>query len=348
MCTALLKNFDSDQRCLQLTKENKALVVSRRPVLAALGAGGLGALSAPAAAAATASPAMASPSRAGDGVFLDYTQESLDAAYNQLHYAPDGLSVVAKYSELSKDVRGRARFTTHSYGRSPHETLDFFPSADAGSPILIFIHGGEWRSGAKEMYSFLAPPFVAAGINVVCLDFAPIPTVRMPVMAEQVSAAAEWIYRNGRALGGDPNRIFLAGHSSGAHLAAVLAASEWRGRKVPRDVVKGTVCLGGVYDLYPVLLSYRREYVTLSDMERDALSPALHLGAVRCPIVVSHGTKETPEFQRQASAFAAALRRKIFEFVPVQDADHFEALLELADPQSRLARATVDLILTRA
>lgn len=333
---------------MQLTKENKERVVSRRPVLAALGAGGLAAFTAPAAGAATASPAMASPSPAGDHVFLDYTQESLDAAYNQLHYAPDGLSVVARYSELSKDVRERTGFTTHSYGKSPEETLDFFPAATVGSPIMVFIHGGEWRGGAKEMYSFLAPPFVKAGINVVCLDFASIPRVRMPGMVEQVSAAVEWVYRNGRMLGGDPNRIFLAGHSSGAHLAAVLAASEWHGRKIPREVIKGTICLGGMYDLYPVLLSYRREYVELSDTERDNLSPALHLDAVRRPVIVAHGTKETPEFQRQASAFAAALRRKVFEFVPVQDSDHFEALLELADPQSRLARAAVDLILTRA
>ncbi|TWD47086.1 arylformamidase [Arthrobacter sp. AG367] len=303
---------------------------------------------APAAGAATDSKARRSSGLDGEHIFLDYTQESLDAAYNQLHYAPNGLSVVARYSELSKDVRASRSFTTHSYGQSAEETLDYFPAASAGAPICIFIHGGEWRSGTKEMYSFLAPRFVDSGISFVTLDFASIPKARIPDMAEQVSTAVEWVFQNSRQLGGDPNRIFIAGHSSGAHLAAVLATSDWRGSSVPRDVIKGTLCLGGMYDLYPVLLSYRRDYVVLSDKERDSLSPALHLDSIRRPVLVACGTKETPEFQRHASSFAAALRQKAFDFVQVQDSDHFEALLQLADPGSSLARSAVDLILTQA
>ena len=334
---------------MQLTyREEDRRLIGRRPVLGAIGAGGIAAVVGSAASSASAAPLQNEGATQPEQVFLDYTQDALDAAYNQLYYAPEGLGVVARYSERSAEVREGTSFSTHAYGGTAEETLDFFPAASADAPTLIFIHGGEWRSGKKEMYSFLAPLFLQSGINFVSLDFASIPTLRLPGMADQVASAIEWVYQNGRKLGGDPHRIFVAGHSSGAHLAAVMATREWRGRTAPRGVIKGAICVGGMYDLYPVLLSYRREYVLLSDSERDVLSPAIHIDSIGCPVLVAYGTKETPEFQRQASAFAASLRRKTFEFVPVRDANHFEALLDLANPQSRLARAAVDLILSQA
>ncbi|MCX2750442.1 alpha/beta hydrolase [Arthrobacter sp. MI7-26] len=285
---------------------------------------------------------------AGDAlVFLDYTQATLDAAYDQLHYAPNGLDVVAAYNERSTEVRKKLPYTTHSYGASVDETLDFFPAAQKSSPLCVFIHGGEWRMGNKEMYSFLAPTLVDAGISVAVLDFSTISSVGMPRMAEQVAGAVEWIFQNSRSLGADPRRIFLAGHSSGAHLAAVTATRDWKGRRLPQGVIKGTVCLGGMFDLYPVLLSYRRGYIALTAKERDALSPSLHLDSLSGPLIVAYGSEETPEFQRQSVAFAAALRDRARRMHKVQGANHFEVLLELADASTPLAKSAIELMLNQ-
>ncbi|MCX2750028.1 alpha/beta hydrolase [Arthrobacter sp. MI7-26] len=279
-------------------------------------------------------------------VFLNYTQDELDDAYNQLRYAREAASVGDLYNSLSIRTRSSNNFSSHSYGASADETLDYFHSETADSnPIFIFIHGGEWRLGTKEMYSFLAPAFLDAGIDFVSLDFSLIPSVRIPEMSSQIHEAVRWIYNHSRELGGNPDQIVIGGHSSGAHLAAVLAVSDWTGYSVPQDVVKGALCLSGVYDLYPVILSYRKGFVSLSTEEVLSYSPIRHISPERKGgFIVSHGTRETPEFQRQSAAFAAMLGAGARDLVVMEDRDHFEVLLELANSQSVLFQKVISLV----
>jgi arylformamidase len=277
----------------------------------------------------------------GTKVFLDYTQEELDRAYDQRVWAPNAAEVIQRYATASRAVREQfARRAAVPYGPAEDETLDVFAPASAGAPIHVFVHGGAWRGGHADDYSFPARVFVPAGACFVPLNFASIPKVRLPEMAAQVCRAIAWVYRNGRSLGGDPERIHLSGHSSGAHLAAVALTTDWPALGVPQTVLKSGLCVSGMYDLRAPLLSARSAYVKVSPQEEDALSPERHLDRIRCPIAVVHGEKESPEFKRQATGFAAALARAghAAELGVGPGLNHFELLETLAEPDGLLAR----------
>lgn len=273
-------------------------------------------------------------------VFLDYTQEELDRAYDQTVWAPDQDALIQRYATRSAATRERLKFKPGiAYGPSEDEVLDIFPAERERAPIHVFVHGGAWRGGGKDLYSFPADTFVPAGATYVALNFANIPKARLPEMADQIRRAVAWLYANAASFGGDRERIFVSGHSSGGHLAAVLLTTDWVSLNLPRDIIKGGVCASGIYDMHPAMLSSRRNYVTLSPAEEAALSPLLHLDVVSCPIGVVHGTRESPEFQRQARAFVAALAGggHRHEFAVLEGLNHFEVCDSLADAHSTLS-----------
>jgi arylformamidase len=276
-------------------------------------------------------------------VFLDYTQEELDQAYEQRVWAPNFEELSARYRRESEVVRQRLPHRVVAYGPSPDETLEVLPAATPAAPIHLFIHGGRWLTPAHEGFVYAAPTFVAAGATFVAARFATLPKVRLPDMVDQLRRAVAWLHANARSLGTDPARIHVSGHSSGGHLAAVLLTTDWAARGLPADVLKGGLCVSGMYDLRPVLLSSRSAYVKLDAEEEDALSPQRHLDRVRCPITVAYGDRESPEFQRHGRDFAAALAaaRLSSSSLAMVGLNHFEGIMSLADPASPLARAAL-------
>jgi len=225
-------------------------------------------------------------------VYLNYDQEELDRNYDQRAWAPNADETIARWITGSAAARSSLRHRANlAYGSTEDERLDIFPAARAGAPILVFIHGGAWRSLSKEDSCYAAPAFVAAGVNFVALNFANIPKVRLPDMVAQVRRGVAWVYRNARELGGDPNRLYVAGHSSGGHLAASVLVTDWRTHRLPNTIVKGGLCISGMYDLEPVILSARSSYVKLSKQEEMELSPARHLYALSCPVAIAYGEK---------------------------------------------------------
>jgi arylformamidase len=274
-------------------------------------------------------------------IFLDYTQEELDRAYDQTVWAPNQDELIQRYATRSAATRQRLKFKPGiAYGPSEDEVLDIFPADKEATPIHVFVHGGAWRGGSKDLYSFPADTFVPAGATYVALNFANIPKARLPEMADQIRRAVAWLYANAASFGGDRERIFVSGHSSGGHLAAVLLTTDWVALNLPREIIKGGVCASGIYDMHPAMLSSRRNYVTLSQAEEAALSPLRHLDVVSCPIGVAHGTRESPEFQRQGRAFVAALAGGGYrhEFAVLDGLNHFEVCDSLADAHSPLSQ----------
>lgn len=284
---------------------------------------------------------------AGPKVWLDMDQQALDDAYNQRKYASNAAQLGKRYAANSDELRARRgepeRF---AYGKAEVEGLDVYRCGRGGAPIHIFIHGGAWRAGTARQYAFVGEPFLAGGAHYVVPDFSTVQDHGgdLAPLADQVRRAVAWVYANAGRFGGDARRIFISGHSSGAHLAGVVLTTDWKGQfGLPADVVKGAVLVSGMYDLKPVRLSSRREYVHLTDATEDALSAQRHLGMINAPAIVAWGTLETPEFIRQSSDFAAALKAagKPVQTVVAPQYNHFEIIETLANPLSPLGRAAL-------
>ena len=155
-------------------------------------------------------------------------------------------------------------------------------------------------------------------------------------MADQVRRAIAWIHANANRFGGNRDRIYVAGQSSGGHLAAVALTTDWRKDfGLPSDLIKGGFCISGIYDLAPVRLSQRSTYVKFDDAMVESLSPIRHIGNLRAPLIVAHGTDETPEFQRQSRAFVAAAKaaNKPAEFIVAENYGHFDLPETLMSPK---------------
>lgn len=307
---------------------------------AALTAGG-------AALAQQQAPAGQAPRAKGPAVWLDMDQAELDAAYDQSKYAPNLGQIVKRYATNSEAARARLgaprRF---AYGPSPIEALDVYPTKRPNAPVHVFIHGGAWRGGFAKDYAFLAENFVHAGAHYVALDFVNVLEAggNLMPMAEQVRRAVAWVYRNARSFGGDPERLYVSGHSSGGHLAGVVLVTDWRKEfNLPADTVKGGLCCSGMFDLKPVRLSARSSYVKFTDEIEHALSSQRHLDKLAAPLIVAYGTLETPEFQRQSRDFAAAVKAagKPVQLVLAEGYNHFEILETLASPHGVVGRAAL-------
>ena len=290
------------------------------------------------------------PHEKGPLVFLDYDQIELDAAYDQAVYQPNILQLNKRWA--SNSARTRARIgepERRAYGDSGIEQLDLFRTAKSNAPIFVFIHGGAWIRGDTKSYSAPAEMFVGAGAHYIVPDFTSVADAGGSLfpMAEQMRRAIAWVWRNAASFGGDPNRLYIGGQSSGAHLAAVALTTDWpREFDVPADIVKGGLCTSGMYELAPVRLSARANYVKFTDAMVEALSPIRHLDRLGAPVIVSYGTYETPEFIRQAKEIAAAVRDagKLRELVVAENYSHLDLPETLCNPYGLLGDAVLKMM----
>jgi len=252
-------------------------------------------------------------------IWGNYTQEELDAQYNQMSAMSEAERQHHHHFKTTESARVRAALAKDAvfdvaYGERAEERLDIFrPSgwrADSALPIQIYFHGGAWKGGKKEEVSFIAEPFVARGVMFIAIDYGHVPDVTLEEHVGQARAAVVWVYRNAAKLGGDPDRIFISGHSSGGHVCGEVAVADWPAlHGLPADVIKGAAPMSGMFDLAPVRLSWRNSYLSLDAARAARLSPILRIPARALPMVVGYGTRELDEFQRQSRDFAAAWRR---------------------------------------
>ena len=288
----------------------------------------------------------ATPRAKGPIVWLDMDQKELDDAYDQEVYAPNRDQVVARRvvnSARTRAILGEPQRA--AYGPTEIEKVDIFRTKAPNAPVNIFIHGGAWRRNKASEYSVLAELFVRAGAHCVILDFLNVDEAGGSLfpMADQIRRAIIWVYKNAASFGGDPNRLYLSSHSSGSHFGGVMVTTDWRKENLPADLFKGALLASGMYDLTPVRLSKRSAYVKFTDeMVRD-LSAQQHIAHLHAPLVLAHGTRETPEFQRQTREFHAAVKAagKPAELLVGEGYNHFEFLETLANPYGLLGRAAL-------
>jgi arylformamidase len=286
----------------------------------------------------------------GPLVWLDMDQKQLDDAYDQRVYAPNH-ELVAKRRRLASEalLKRLGEPERIAYGSTEIEKLDLYKTNRGNAPVNIFIHGGAWRNGRARDCAYLAETFINAGSNFVIPDFIQIDDAggNLMPMVQQVRAAVAWVYKNAARFGGDANRIYITGHSSGAHLSGCVLVTDWqKDHGLPADIIKGGILVSGMYDLKAVRLSKRSEYVNFNDEIEQALSSQRHLDKLNAPIIVAHGSQETPEFQRQAREFAAAVKAagKPVELIVGEGFNHFEMQETIGNPYGIAGRAALKLI----
>ena len=257
----------------------------------------------------------------------------------------------ATHNEVNRCVPNLANLRCFHMERRPSRLLDLYTTGAAAAPIHIFIHGGAWRLLSKRDSSFAAENFVRSGVHFIALDFAQLPSVSLGEMVAQVRHAVAWVYENARKFDGDPAQIHISGHSSGGHLAACVAVTDWTLEfGLPREIVKSVICASGIYDLRPVRLSARNDYVKLDAETEQMLSPIRHLDRLSTSVFLACGSRESDEFKRQSREFAAALGPALALAAPhaeLQALNHFEVAETLANPEYGLGLAALNLIGTR-
>lgn len=279
-------------------------------------------------------------------LYRDFTQQAqIDAEYDAGASVPDYHRYLTEWEAASQAARaGLPCELGVPYGPTLAETLDWFPAAAAGAPVLVFLHGGYWRSLAARDFSFVAPAARQRGFATALVDYALCPWVTIDEIVRQTRAAIAWIAHNAQRLGVDPARIVVAGHSAGGHLAAASLLTPWaRDYGLPQAVVRAAVPVSGLFDLRPLRYSYLQPMLQLDDGTIARNSPLLQLESpppgkpVTTPVLVTWGADESSEFTRQSTTFAAALAATgtPVETLAAAGKNHFSIFDEWTDAGSR-------------
>jgi arylformamidase len=274
-------------------------------------------------------------------IWRGYTQAELDIQYNSRGTVPDVSLYLNEYAARTRQARAQLRCITHlRYGEQADELLDIYPADQPNAPVMVYLHGGDWRTQSKEDSGFAAPAFVAKGATFVVLDFTLVPHTTLPAMGAQVLKALLWLQKNVAEnvtdFGGDPQRIHIAGHSSGANLVGQLLMT------APAELIKSAVFISGLGDLEPVRLSFRNQKLNLTPELAAQVSLLKHQPGRVCPMLVAVGQKETEDYRRQSHEVANHWHGQgnACELFELPGRHHFDAVLEWADPRSALFRAS--------
>ncbi|MGH7875797.1 MAG: alpha/beta hydrolase [Candidatus Binatia bacterium] len=279
--------------------------------------------------------------------YKDFRQDELEYQYNPRVSVP-------KYPELAKVRAAQARKVRESatswlnvpYGNSPREKLDIYAAEKAGGPVLVYIHGGYWRSGSKEDNCNFVPTFTRRGATVVLVEYDLCPHVTVTDIVRQTRTSIAWVYKNIIRYSGDPAKLFISGHSAGGHLTAMALAHDWEKEGLPVDMIKGAVATSGVYDLDMVMKISVQEQAQLTPQLAKQNSPFLHPPVVRCPLVIAVGGAEPKGWQQMSEDFFRLCKERGMkvEYLIEPDANHYTMSEHLLDEHRPLTQAMIKLM----
>lgn len=277
------------------------------------------------------------------------TQAELDAEYDVERSVPDFMVHARHFIDESKLARHRVNCRLDvAYGPTLDEHLDLFPARRGPAPVVVFFHGGYWRMLSSKDFSMAGLGPAALGAAVANVNYSLCPKVAIDEIVRQARAAVAWTHAHAADFGGDPDRIFVAGHSAGAHLAAMTLATDWAGDYgLPDDTIKGALLVSGLYDLRPLPYCFVQPALQLTADQVQRNSPMLSPPLRRdLPVIVSWGGAEPAEFRRQSEDFLTAWQRAGNPGEPLcqAEANHFTALYGMGDADSVLCRALARLM----
>jgi arylformamidase len=264
--------------------------------------------------------------------------------YNNRARVPDALLHLQRWAlwsaEAMADLSGQIDVP---YGPTAGQRLDVFSAPKSRAPIVVFIHGGYWRSLDKSDHTFVVPELIHAGALPVVLNYDLAPQVRVSEICLQILRALAWVWRQAPTLGGDRNRIHVVGHSAGGHLAAMALCAQWPqfDRGLPVDLVKSALSISGVHELDSVRQAgFVQADLKLTASEAIQCSPAWMPGPPQGQIHCLAGALESPEFLRQNELLRQAWGSSTVPTVKaLADEDHFSILNQFRDSQSEVMQS---------
>lgn len=277
----------------------------------------------------------------------------LERMYNNRLRVPDHTEHFARWAAESARVRRSVggEFDV-PYGEAARERLDAFAAPRtaraAGAPLLVFIHGGYWRSLDKSYHSFVAGAAHAMGAAAVVPNYTLCPQARIPDITLQMTRAVAWAWRHARSLNADPRRICVAGHSAGGQLAAMMLTCAWDvlDPALPRQLVRRVLSVSGLYDLQPLMETPSLQEVLRLDAAQVAMcSPARLAPPARGELWAVVGGDESGEYLRQQRLVRQAWGRERVPLAQVLPGlNHFSVLDALVDPAQRAHRLLRQLV----
>jgi arylformamidase len=260
---------------------------------------------------------------------------------------PDHAAHFAQWAQTSADARASLKCNLDlAYGDGPNETLDIFPAKQKNAPVVVFIHGGYWRSLDKADHSFVAPPLHDMGACVVVVNYALCPgteetPVTIPDIAQQMAKALAWTWHHIAQYGGNPQQVVVAGHSAGGHLAAMLLACEWKkiDPSIPAHWIQKALSISGLYDLTPLRKTpFLQTSLKLTAQHARMASPALWPRPKKGVLYTVAGGDESAEFLRHNRLIHQTWGPKT---VPVCEdlagLNHFSIVTDLTKKGTRLS-----------
>jgi len=271
-------------------------------------------------------------------IYKQYDQAALDRQYNNRLQVPDFATHLAKWELLSRQTENEHYAARDiAYGKLFRQNLDIYPSAQPCSKTFIFIHGGYWQKFDKADFQFIAKAFLARNVTTVIINYPLAPSSSVDGILSSCVEAVRWLYSNIEHYNGDSAQIYIAGHSAGAQLAAMLLATDWRQFDLTADIIKGACVISGIFNLIPIRCSYLNQ--TLQMDARTALrnSPVQLVPFAQCPLSIVVGSDETDEFLDQSREFYNCWKETIpAEITELPGLNHFSILETMLDPASGL------------
>lgn len=269
---------------------------------------------------------------------IDYERE-----YNVHGLVPEHPQIAGRREVEARAYRAQARGAEFSvsYGPSPRQIYDFFPAPGAAkAPLAMYIHGGGWRALSPSMFSHMAKGANGNGVSVAVAGYDLCPEASIAIIIEEMRAAALFLWRRHR------RRIFVYGHSAGAHLAACLIATDWKtlAPDAPADLLPAGYLVSGVYDLGPLVHTTANEILRLDEKTARAVSPLFWRVPPGRKVEFVVGGDESSEFTRQSRTIAETWRQAGADtrFAEIAG-NHFTAIDPLADPQSAMSRRVAEM-----
>ena len=279
-------------------------------------------------------------------VWRDYDQAGLDRQYGTRDQIGDQYEPWTRRWQHESEATRLARQPLVDVRYGPHirHSMDIFPAVNptGSDPIAVFFHGGFWRSRDKSDYSYVANGLGSLGCLVAVVNYPLCPAATLDEVVAAARLSVRWLLQNGKRYSGDPGRLYVSGHSAGAHLAAMCFCGDGADAlELPAGSVKGALLTSGIYELEPVRQCFANADVRLDADQVRRLSPVrLRASALAGPVVAAFGTAETEEFDYQATRFVDTLRQQdcTARLLPVPDANHYTIVPQFAAAGSLLLR----------